>query len=602
MSKNIPYYVNNFNDYKISLENIIRQYYPNIYKDFSDAAIGSLFTDLNAAIGDNLSFAINKKYNETILDFAQDEKSILNMARTFGLKIPNKRPSVTVCEFSVTVPTNGATFDLSYTPYVRRGMRVSGAGVFFETINDIDFSSPFSIGGLPNWKSEANRAANGNITSHTITKHEVVVNGVTSIFTRVLSPQDVKPFFELTLPEDNVLSIESVIVLNGTNFSQPPNINEFYNNDNRWYQVDSLAQSNVFIKEGNPVNGVYNGKYISTDKRFIVEQTDLNVTKLVFGSGLNDFSVFNNINTPIRNNIVNLINNTSLGSILPNNSTVFVLYRTGGGQNTNVGNNIINQINISDVIVNGNNPTINTRVINSLRVTNTAPALGGKNRPSIDEIRYMVKYNNSTLNSATKVKDYKLLLLKMPGEFGSPFKYSVSEEQNKIVISTLSLSENGNLTSKSNDKLNDNIRNYLSDYKMINDYILVKNGKVFNLAIDIDLLLSKNASTSQNIDLVIQTTQTFFDINKRDMGENIYIGQLIKDITEINNVLNVVDIKIYNKVGNGKYSMNETSQPYLLEDEKLIDLSNDYVLFGELNGMFEIKFPTTDIRVRFKEI
>ncbi len=602
MSKNIPYYVNNFNDYKVSLENIIRQYYPSIYKDFSDAAIGSLFVDLNAAIGDNLAFAINKKYNETILDFAQDEKSILNMARTFGVKIPNKRPSVTSCEFSVTVPTNGDTFDISYAPYIRRGIRVTGGGVSFESINDIDFSSPFTIGGIPNRIIEPNRASNGNITSYNIIKREIVVNGVTSIFTRTLSAEDITPFFELTLPEDNILSIESVIVLSGTNFSEPPNITEFYNNDNRWYQVDSLAQSNVFIKDGAPVNGIYNGKYINTDKRFIVEQTDLNFTKLVFGSGTNDFSVLNNINTPLKNNIVNLISNNSLGSTLPPNSTIFVLYRTGGGQNTNIGTNIVNQVVLSDIIVNGINPTINNRVINSLTVNNTVPALGGKDRPSIDEIRYMVKYNNSTLNGATQIKDYKLLLLKMPSEFGAPFKYSVNENQNKIIINTLSLDGNGNLSSNLNTVLNDNIKNYLAEYKSINDYILVKSGQVYNIALDIDLLLSKNGSTSQLIDLVIQRVQTFFDINRRDMGENLYIGQLIKDITDINNVLNVVDIKIYNKVGDSKYSMNETSQPYLVEEEKLIDLSSDYVLYGELNGMFEIKFPTTDIRVRFKEI
>ena len=48
------------------------------------------------------------------------------------------------------------------------------------------------------------------------------------------------------------------------------------------------------------------------------------------------------------------------------------------------------------------------------------------------------------------------------------------------------------------------------------------------------------------------------------------------------------DIKIYNKVADSKYTMNKTSQPYLVEEEKLIDLSSDYVLYGELNGMFEM--------------
>jgi hypothetical protein len=42
----------------------------------------------------------------------------------------------------------GDTFDVSYAPLIRLVHRVSGAGKLFETTNDIDFSSPFTIGGI----------------------------------------------------------------------------------------------------------------------------------------------------------------------------------------------------------------------------------------------------------------------------------------------------------------------------------------------------------------------------------------------------------------------------------------------------------------------
>jgi hypothetical protein len=90
------------------------------------------------------------------------------------------------------------------------------------------------------------------------------------------------------------------------------------------------------------------------------------------------------------------------------------------------------------------------------------------------------------------------------------------------------------------------------------------------------------------------------DINKYQMGENIYISPLIETINNVGGVLNVIDIRVYNKVGEGKYSINETSQPYIDPATKQIDISGDYTLFGDPVSLFEIKYPTTDIKVRVK--
>jgi hypothetical protein len=64
-------------------------------------------------------------------------------------------------------------------------------------------------------------------------------------------------------------------------------------------------------------------------------------------------------------------------------------------------------------------------------------------------------------------------------------------------------------------------------------------------------------------------------------------------------VLNVIDLRIYNKVG-GVYSVNEISQPYVDSSTRQIDVSQEYTLFGDPISMFEIRFPSTDIRVRVK--
>ena len=84
------------------------------------------------------------------------------------------------------------------------------------------------------------------------------------------------------------------------------------------------------------------------------------------------------------------------------------------------------------------------------------------------------------------------------------------------------------------------------------------------------------------------------------MGDNIYIAQLIEQINNVAGVLNVVDLRVYNKVGGGKYSSNEVSQPYVSDETRQIDLLGEYTLFGDPTGMFEVKHPTSDIKVRVK--
>jgi len=90
------------------------------------------------------------------------------------------------------------------------------------------------------------------------------------------------------------------------------------------------------------------------------------------------------------------------------------------------------------------------------------------------------------------------------------------------------------------------------------------------------------------------------DISKYQMGDNIYMSPLVETINKVGGVMNVLDVRVFNKVGEGKYSLNEISQPYYADSNRQIYLDDDYTLFGDANTMFEIKYPTMDIVVRFK--
>jgi hypothetical protein len=149
-NKKISYTTRDFQSIRTELINFTQTYYPDLISNFNDASVFSALLDLNAAVSDNLQFNIDRSIQETVLQYAQQRSSIYNIARTYGLKIPGQRPSVALVDFSITVPAFGDKEDLRYCGILRRGAQVNGGGQVFETVYDIDFSSPISGDGYPN--------------------------------------------------------------------------------------------------------------------------------------------------------------------------------------------------------------------------------------------------------------------------------------------------------------------------------------------------------------------------------------------------------------------------------------------------------------------
>ena len=604
MIKKIDYNARNFADVRQQLIEFIQKYYPETFSDFNDASVGMMLLELNAAVGDMLSFHTDRTFNETQINYAQERSSVLELARTFGLNIPGKRPSITIVDWTVTnIPVKGDTFDVSYAPKILKGSQASGAGKVFELLEDCDFSSPFTTGGIPNRLIIPNIDGTGTIQNYSLTKREIMVNGITKTFKKVLSRTDYKPFLEVVLPEDNVLSIENIITKEGTNFINQPTEEEYNTFDLNWYEVPALAQSQVYIVDDNGVSdreGVVVGKWKNSPQRFISEYTDNGFCKIIFGAGDQDTSELNEF-IGCKGQIDRIgktVNNLSLGEIPQTDNTLYVRYRVGGGEDTNIGPNTIRTLGTVTPIINGDDSNINRIIGESISVNNPIPALGGKEEPSVDEIRNLVRYNFSAQNRCVTIKDYQSRLPLMPGQFGVPFRTGVWEERNKVNVSILALDENSKLTTQATSALKQNIAEYLADYRMLNDYVTIKNGRVLNLGFEIDVFIEKSVPKGQVISGVISQVTEYLDINKWDMGDNIYISQLVENINNVGGVLNVTDLRVFNKVNeNGKYSLNEVAQPYIDDETRQIDLLGRYTLFGEPNAMFEIKYPNKDIKV-----
>jgi hypothetical protein len=601
--RRISYTVRDFAAIRQELIDYTREFYPDVVSNFNDASIFSLFLDLNAAVTDNLHYHIDRSIQETVLQYAQQRSSIYNIARTYGLKLPGQRPSVALVDFSITVPAFGDKEDERYLGTLTRGSQVTGAGIVFENIYDIDFTSPYNAQGFPNRLKIPNFNSNNVLINYTITKRELVVNGITKVFKKVVSPNDVRPFFELFLPEKNVLGITSVLLKSGTEYSNIPTSAEFIGASNRWYEVDALAEDRVFVEDPTKVSdqpGIKVGRYIQTQNRFISEYTPEGFKKMTFGGGTNTaqdaLDQFTTVGTTL--DLQRYTNNFSLGSALVPNSTLFIQYRVGGGLASNLGTNVINQIGTVSFYVNGPSELTNSSVVNSLRCTNVTAAIGGAGLPSLEEIRNYVSFNFSAQKRAVTVQDYEALIRNMPAEFGAPAKVSITENNNKILIQLLSYDTSGKLTNIVSDTLRQNVATYLSNYRMINDYISILTAEVIDLSVDVQIVLDAAQNSGQVIADVVDKISAYFNPQVRQLGQNVYLSELRSIVQNQNGVITVAGMNVYNKVG-GQYSSAETSMEYSDPETKEI-LPVDDTVFAQPSQVYQIRYPNKDIRVSVK--
>jgi len=600
-NKKISYTTRDFQSIRNELISFTKTYYPDVIDNFNDASVFSALLDLNAAVTDNLQFNIDRSIQETVLQYAQQRSSIYNIARTYGLKIPGQRPSVTLVDFSINVPALGDKEDLRYCGILRRGAQVNGAGQTFETIYDVDFSSAIGGDGTANRLKIPNFNSDGTLNNYTIVKREPCVNGVTRVFKKVITGANVRPFFEMFLPERNILGVTSVLLKDGTAYANVPTVQEFLGAQNRWYEVRALVENRVFVEDPTKVSdspGIKVGRYITTNDKFITEYTPEGFLKMTFGGGTqsNDEQLREFARNGYKLDLYKYSNNFTLGSTLKANSTLFVQYRVGGGLTSNVGVNIIKQIGNVDFSVNGPSNSENISVINSLSCNNPIAAIGGAPPPTTEEVRNYVTFNFAAQERAVTINDYYSLVNTMPSQFGAPAKVQITENDNKILIKMLTYDTSGKLTETISNTLKNNVANYLSNYRMMNDYILVTNGSVIDLGFEISVVFDNSQNQGSLITSIVNLVTTYMSPSFREMGQNVYISELRRLIQSENGVISISDIKVFNKVG-GLYSSSETSQSYSDLETKQIQLVQD-TIFATPTQIYQVRFPSKDIYVR----
>ena len=613
--RNIQYINKDFTELRASLINYARTYFPTTYNDFSPSSPGMMFMEMAAYVGDIMSFYLDNQIQETYLQYARQTNNLYELAYMFGYK-PNVTQVATVdLSFYQQVPALGApgsqSPDFSYTLFVPANTTISStapSNTTFLIEDPIDFS--VSSSGDPTEVTVYQVSSGGTVVDYFLLRK--VRKAISStINTTTFSFGAPQQFATVEISSPNIVGILDIVDSDG----------------NTWYEVDYLAQDTVFdsIKNTNvndPNLSQYKGDtpYLlqlkSVQRRFTTRFLNSTTLQLQFGAGTSadtDEEILPNpdnvgLGLPFDQDKLttafapsNFIFTKTYG-IAPSNTILTVRYLTGGGVSANVPANTVTSLNNGNVQFLNNNlsPNIANTVFNSLIVNNLAAADGGGDGDTPEEIR-----QNSSANFATQLRnvtqdDYLVRALSLPARYGVISKAYIEPTKAQSTQSgaaasildlyVLSFDVNNKLRTAS-IALKQNLSTYLSQYRMVNDSINIKDAFIINIGVNFDIIVLPNYNSNEVLTRCIIALQDFFSIDKWQINEPIILRDLYILLDAIDGVQTVKNITISNKVG--------TSLGYSEFAYDVTGATINNVVYPSLDPMiFEVKYPNTDIQGR----
>ena len=609
IKKDVKYLNKDFAQFRQNLINFAKNYFPDTYQDFNESSPGMMFVEMSSFVGDVLSYYADTSFRESLLNSAEESSNILALSHLFGFKPKLNSPSRCKLDvFQLVIASgsgDGARPDMNYALSIGSNMEVlSEEGIKFRTLEPIDFNDDPDI-------SVYEIDSGGDIARYLLKKQVTVESGEVKELT--FSFGEPKPYDKIALPETNVISIISVEDSAG----------------NTWNEVDYLAQDTTFedianISFNDPELSQYRStvpyilKLRKTPRRFITRLRDDNRLEIQFGSGVSSDADEEIIPNPknvglgleyLRRTTSDTIDPsnflyTSTYGLAPSNTTLTIRYTVGGSITENVGVNSISTVS-SVTYANEINDVDLTDSKASLAVTNSEPALGGKTKDNIESIRQNAMASFAAQNRAITREDYIARIYAMPSKFGSVAKaYIVGDTQintsdiiypqeripNPYALNMylLAYDENNQFTS-CNQALKENIRTYISQYRMLTDAINIKSAFIINLGVDFDIIPRPNFNSNEVLLRAIAKLKEIMSNDKMQINGPINISSLVNALDLVEGVQSIINFKFYCKSG-GSYSNNKYSVEAAIKNN---------ILYPSLDpSIFEIKYPDNDIRAR----
>jgi len=604
-NRDIKYINRDFSDFRSRLVEYAKTYFPNTFNDFTPASVGMMFMEQSAYVGDVLSFYLDNQFQETFTQYAQQTNSIYELAYMFGYKPKISPVAQVTVDFYQQLPARqvGSEYvpDYDYSLTIGENTTISSQnGTTFLIQDKVDFS--ISSSQDPTEISIYQIA--GNIPQYFLLKKSrnaisATIENVSFNFT------DPVQFNTVTFSPNNFIKILDVVDSDG----------------NRWYEVDHLGQEMVLdpIKNTNinDPNKTDNTPYLlrlkKVARRFATRILSQNQVQLQFGAGSPDDT--DEEITPNANNVgiglpfnqdkltaayspVNFLYTGTYG-ISPSNTTLTVRYLTGGGVSSNISSNTLTTVASTNVKFNNTNlnSTIANYIFNSLSSNNAAAASGGKGGDTVEEVRQNTLALIASQKRSVTADDYLIRALSMPSDYGAISKAYI--EQPKLTdtqistIETLSLfvlSQNSiGLLDYASETLKNNLRTYMSQYRMIGDNIEIKNAFIINIGVNFEIIVLPEYNNNEVLLACITALQSYFNINNWQINQPIMVRDLYVLLDRIKGVQTVKNITIENKAG--------TTSGYSQYAYDITLATQNQVIYPSLDpSIFEVRYPNSDIK------
>lgn len=597
--KSIKYMNKTFSDFKTSLQEFSKTYFPNTYNDFSEASPGNMFMEMAAYVGDVSSFYIDSQVQENFLNLAKEKESLYNLAYSFGYRPKVSYTSNVDIDLYQIVPSiiiNNIDIkpDFNYSLLIGENTVITSGldGQTFITTKDVDFSNTSSVD--ISYIDDNRFQLKTSISAISAT-----------IKTTSFSFNSPKKFDSVIIEDENILQILNIKDSDG----------------NLWYEVPYLAQDIIPSSSLNITSGSDNIDYLlnfqRVPRRFVTRVKPDNKLEIQFGSGMSsnisDTTILptpENINNglipSIKDNIDDYNKVSSLFTqtygLVPQNTILTVKYLVGGGLSSNVPANSLTTINNSLISFKYSNldSSLTGSVLNSIACNNSTPAVGGRGGDTIEEIRLNSLNTYSSQNRTVTKEDYILRSLNMPSKYGTIAKAYITQETynsfgNLISNNPLSLdlyilgyNSNKNIIS-TNSTLKNNLRKYLNQYRMITDAINIKDAFYINVGLNFEINIEPSYNSKELLSSCLIKLKEYFNIEAWQINQPIILSDIYAFLLRIPGVRSVPQLEIVNKQG-GIYS------PYGYD---IIGATKKGIIYPSLDpSIFEIRYPDIDIKGR----
>ena len=591
----IDYTSRDFNSIRDDLIDYAKRYYPNTFKDFSESGFGSMMVDSTAYIGDILSFYLDYSVNESFLDTAIEYENILKLGRQMGYRFNPSAASAGEATFYIIVPAAsvGAGPNSDYMPILQRGTELSSIdGIGFTLNEDVNFANPNNEIVVARVDSDT-----GTPTNFAIKAKGQVVSG--KINSEQITVGEFQKFLKLRLGGEDITEIVSVVDSDA----------------NEYFEVDYLSQDTIYKAtlnrgDNNDITPNVVRPFV-VPRRFVTERTEENVfLQFGYGSEITDLETDSlvdpskvvmkvhgkNYVTDATIDPGNFLKTDKFG-VAPSNTTLAISYRVNGAENTNISANALVNVDAPiwdfQELSSLNNDSL-ADVISSLEVSNDEPITGDVTLPTVEELKTRIYNVFSAQNRAVTSEDYRSLCYAMPPQFGGVKRVAIVRDSNSLRrnlnIYVISEADDGTLI-KSNTVIKQNLKQWLTQGKMISDTIDILDTKIINIGVDFTAIAALESNKFDVLSDAVTLLSDYYN-KKFEIGQPFYVSDIYSQLNKMRGIIDVTRVKIVQKTG-----ANYSSEAIDIAD--LYSSDGSYIAAPK-NVIFEIKYPDVDIKGTIK--